>query len=205
MIRLKQRARDLAWRAVMVYSRHSRNRKAMRILAWMEQHAVDDVLIIGTMGDERADSAIHTNAGIVENRIAAEHDIKMSINIEHARTSYPFMIADARAMPFADKYVDFALANAIIEHVGAEADQRAMVEEMTRVARCWIITTPNRWFPVESHTAVLFAHWWPSWREKHPYDFTRLLSKREFKALLPPDAKLIGSFFSPTFMATYSS
>lgn len=187
----------------MAYSARSRKRKAERILAWMNKRNVSDVLLVGTMGDERAGSSIHTNAGIIENRIAARYPIKMSINIEHANTSYPFMIADARDMPFEDGYVDFALANAIIEHVGQEDDQRKMVEEMTRVARCWIITTPNRWFPVESHTATLFLHWLPSWRKKMIWNFTRILSKREFRNLLPKDADIHGSVWSSTFTATY--
>jgi hypothetical protein len=187
----------------MAYSARSRKRKAERILAWMNKRNVSDVLLVGTMGDERAGSSIHTNAGIIENRIAAQYPIKMSINIEHANTSYPFMIADVRDMPFEDGYVDFALANAIIEHVGQEDDQRKMVEEMTRVARCWIITTPNRWFPVESHTATLLLHWLPSWRKKMIWNFTRILSKREFRNLLPKDSDIHGSVWSSTFTATY--
>jgi hypothetical protein len=200
---VKTRIKGLSWRAVMAYSARSRKRKAERTLAWMNERSVLDVLLVGTMGDERAGSSIHTNAGIIENRIAARYPIKMSINIEHANTSYPFMIADARDMPFEDGYVDFALANAIIEHVGQEDDQRKMVEEMTRVARCWIITTPNRWFPVESHTATLFLHWLPSWRKKMIWNFTRILSKREFRNLLPKDADIHGSVWSSTFTATY--
>jgi hypothetical protein len=47
-------------------------------------------------------------------------------------------------MPFEEDYVDFALANAIIEHVGQEAEQRKMVHEMTRVVCTWVITTPNQ-------------------------------------------------------------
>ena len=200
---VKTRIKGWSWRAVMAYSAHSRKRKADRILVWMNERNISDVLLVGPMGDERAGSSIHTNAGIIENRIAAHYPIKMSINIEHANTSYPFMIADARDMPFEEGYVDFALANAIIEHVGQEDDQRKMVEEMTRVARCWIITTPNRWFPVESHTATLFLHWLPSWRKKMIWNFTRILSKREFRNLLPKEAEINGSVWSPTFTATY--
>jgi hypothetical protein len=79
-------------------------------------------------------------------------DTEMGINIESAKTAYPFMIADARDLPFDEDYVDFALANAVIERVGGQADQERMICEMTRVARCWVITPPNLWFPMESHT-----------------------------------------------------
>jgi ubiquinone/menaquinone biosynthesis C-methylase UbiE len=144
------------------------------------------------------------NADIVENQIAAHYEIKMGINVEPAVTPYPFMIADARDMPFGDDYVDFALANAIIEHVGQESDQKRMVDEMTRVARTWVITTPNKWFPIESHTSAILLHWSPAWRKKHERHFTRLLSRREFRALLPKGAELEGVPWSPTFSARYA-
>lgn len=191
-------------KAILAYSVRNRERKSAEILAWLETLNVTNVMFIGTMGDEHAGKSNMTNAGIVERRIANSYDVKMSINIVHAVTSYPFMIADARRMPFGNDYVDFALANAIIEHVGDEADQRQMVDEMTRVACSWVITTPNKWFPVESHTSAIFLHWLPSWRRKNEEYFTRLLSRREFRSLLPHGAELTGMPWSPTFTARYS-
>lgn len=190
-------------KAVLAYSVRNRHRKAADILAWLHEQDVKNILFVGTMGDEHIGNADMINAGIVEKRIAASYDVKMSINIEPAVTGYPFMIADARDMPFEDDYVDFALANAIIEHVGQESEQRKMVEEMTRVARTWVITTPNKWFPIESHTSAVFLHWLPSWRRRHEEDFTRLLSRRQFRELLPPGATLSGAPWSPTFTARY--
>jgi hypothetical protein len=190
-------------KAVLWYSVRNRERKAEQILAWLQRCGVKNVLFVGTMGDEHAGDDNMVNAGIVERRIAAAYEVKMSINVEPAMTTYPFMIADARNMPFEDNYVDFALANAIIEHVGQEAEQRKMVLEMTRVARTWVITTPNKWFPIESHTSALFLHWFPSWRKKREEDFTRLLSRREFLELLPVGARLQGKLWSPTFTAYY--
>jgi hypothetical protein len=98
--------------------------------------------------------------------------------------------------------VDFALANAIIEHVGDEEDQRQFVAEHNRVARCWVITTPNRWFPIESHTSTLLFHWLPSWRRSRS-EFTRLLSLREFRSLVPEGAIVVGRWWSPTFSAYF--
>jgi hypothetical protein len=169
----------------------------------MEAQDVEDVLLVGTMGDEHAGDPQMVNTGIIERRIASVHPITMSINVEPAITDYPFMIADARDMPFPKGYVDFALANAVIEHVGQEAEQQAMVNEITRVARTWVITTPNKWFPIESHTSVLFLHWFPAWARKQDAIFTRLLSRRQFKELLPDGAEVSGRWWSPTFTARY--
>jgi hypothetical protein len=196
--------RKIVRNAVLAYSVRNRHRKADHILAFLREKDVKDVLLVGASGDEHAGNDLMAHSGIVERRVAASYRVKMGINVESARTTYPFMIADACDMPFEDDYVDFALANAIIEHVGQGPEQRRMVDEMTRVARTWIITTPNKWFPVESHTHTIFLHWLPSWRKRHERDFTRLLSRREFRALLPAGANLSGAPWSPTFMARYA-
>jgi hypothetical protein len=191
-------------KAILWYSLRNRNRKAIKIVAWLAIQGVRDVLFVGAMGEEHGSNSNMVNVDIVEKRIAEQFNVKMGINLTSAITPYPFMIASACDMPFETDYVDFALANAIIEHVGFESEQKKMVEEMTRVARSWVITTPNKWFPIESHTSALFLHWIPSWRKRHSDDFSRLLSRREFRNLLPPEATLIGMPWSPTFTAYFT-
>lgn len=134
----------------------------------------------------------------------AQGQVVMGINLHPIDAPYPSMVADARHMPFGDRYVDFALSNAIIEHVGDEGDQAKFVSEHCRVARNWVITTPNKWFPVEPHTATVFIHWLPRWRARRQ-EFTRLLSLREFRNLLPEGALIEGRPWSPTFTAYYSA
>lgn len=143
------------------------------------------------------------NEGIVENIVMQGRQVKMGFNLYEQATPYPFIIADALDMPFEEDYADFALANAIIEHVGGEKEQEKFVAEHCRVARNWAITTPNRWFPVESHTAVLFLHWLPRWRARRK-EFSRLLSRSEFRQLLPPGTEIIGSPWSATFTALWT-
>lgn len=112
-------------------------------------------------------------------------------------------MADGCALPFANGSIDLSLSNAVIEHVGGAGRQRQFVAEQTRVATNWVITTPNRWFPIEAYTAVLLRHWSRQWRLRQRA-FTRLLAKREFRRLLPPEAELHGRCWSPTFTALYS-
>ncbi|GCD90643.1 methyltransferase domain-containing protein [Nocardioides sp. LS1] len=185
-------------RAITRYSIRNRHRKAEMIASWMTAQDAKTILMVGALAAKDG-----SNVGIVEDRIMGLGEVKMGINLYHQDTPYPFMIADACAMPFPDDFVDFALSNAIIEHVGDEEAQRKFVAEHVRVSRCWVITTPNKWFPIESHTAVAFVHWLPSWRRKRG-EFSRLLSLREFRALLPRDAVINGRPWSPTFTATYS-
>jgi hypothetical protein len=73
-----------------------------------------------------------------------------------------FVLADGRNLPFADREFDFVHSSAVLEHVGSRAKQEAFMREAWRVARKGIfITTPNRWFPIEFHTLIPFAHWLP--------------------------------------------
>jgi hypothetical protein len=204
-VNVSQLPRAVVKKSILRYSAYNRRRKADMTLEFLRAHHVGDVLFVGTLGKEHASRPGMSNAGIVEDVIAEHYPVKMGINLHPVEnTPYPFMLADVRDMPFGADYVDFALANAIIEHVGQEAEQRRMVEEMTRVARSWVITTPNKWFPIESHTSAVFLHWFPSWADKHRDEFTRLLSRRQFKGLLPDGAKVSGWWFSPTFTATYA-
>lgn len=185
--------------AILWYSVRNRRAKAIAISSWMDEHKCETVLFVGASGPEDT----QPNAAIVERAVADGRNVKMGINVTRFETPYPFMIADGRDMPFENDYVDFALANAIIEHVGDKSDQERFVAEHCRVARCWVITTPNKWFPIESHTSTIFLHWLPAWRRKRQ-EFTRLLSRREFAELLPEGATVSGRAWSPTFSAYYA-
>lgn len=69
-------------------------------------------------------------------------------------------VVPGEPMPFAEGEFDLATSNAVLEHAGGRAEQVAMVAEMCRVARRVFLTVPHRYFPVEHHTGLPFAHWW---------------------------------------------
>src|ERR1700750_2406708 len=110
-------------RAINAFSIRNRTRKGARISDWMDRHNVRTVLMVGALPTSPG-----SNVGIVEDAIMRGREGKVGIAL------LPHMVADARDMPFEDDYVDFALANAVIEHVGGEPEQRRMVEEHCRVA-----------------------------------------------------------------------
>lgn len=61
--------------------------------------------------------------------------------------------------PFPDQKFDWVFSNAVIEHVGDDDAQVDFINEMARVASNVFFTTPNKYFPIESHTNVPFLHW----------------------------------------------
>lgn len=107
-----------------------------------------------------------------------------------------------KPLPFADKQFDVATANAVLEHVGSQHNQRRFLSELTRVARQVFVTVPNRYFPVEHHTALPLVHFWgPSFRLACKWmgkdDWTReenliLLSRNDLSVLAGNNSAVVG-------------
>ena len=83
----------------------------------------------------------------------------------HLERRYPGVrfarIVPHARLPFSDRQFDIVFSNAVVEHAGSRQQQRAFVDEVQRVGRRFFITTPNRWFPIELHTALPLFHYLP--------------------------------------------
>jgi methyltransferase family protein len=105
--------------------------------------------------------------------------------------------ASGTELPFEDDAFDLAFSNAVVEHVGRRDQQRRFVAELCRVAPRVFVSTPNRWFPFETHTLMPFIHWLPRPACDRVFDAlgrdnweqVELLSKRELLDLFPPSVK----------------
>jgi hypothetical protein len=62
-----------------------------------------------------------------------------------------FVRADGRELPFPDRSFDVVHSNAVVEHVGAREEQQRFLAELVRVSRSGFVTTPNRWFPIQTY------------------------------------------------------
>lgn len=83
-------------------------------------------------------------------------------DMDSLRQQHPgkrFVVYDGRTFPFGDGSFGAVFSNAVIEHVGTPEDQLHFINEMLRTGGKVYFTTPNKYFPVESHTNVLFLHW----------------------------------------------
>jgi hypothetical protein len=176
------------------YSSRSRRKKLAFLKSLQLQHNFASGLIVGAKPNSNSIGIDN----LIERGLAELLPNLTISGIESASIYWPNWIqADGRNLPFLDGSFDFVFSNATIEHVGSQCDQLDFVNELDRVGKNWVFTTPNRLFPIESHTQIMFLHMKKGWSNG---DVTRLLSKKDLKAILPSGSKIKGYFFSPTFI-----
>ena len=57
---------------------------------------------------------------------------------------------------------DLVLSSATIEHVGNNLNQIKMIKNIIKITKkFFVITTPNRFYPLDFHTKIPFIHWLP--------------------------------------------
>lgn len=175
-------------------NRKAKARKLEKILAGVPR---DSVLLIGCgQGWKPMDV-------LVEQSVVGDASTVVGVDLhEKVNLPWPYVRGSGLSMPVRDGSFDVVLSNAVIEHVGGRPEQEVFVAEHLRAGRRWIITTPNRWFPLEPHTGVFLRHWGKAWRARNYSIITRALSRREFVQVLPAGSRVIGHWWSPTIIAT---
>lgn len=178
-------------------ARTARRRIYRDFIHWMKPATGDRILDIGVS------DVITDEANFLESHYPHRGDIVCAGLGDGAPViaAYPGVsyrrIEPARPLPFADGEFAVATCNAVLEHVGDDDKKRMLVAEMLRVARRIFIAVPNRWFPVEPHTALPLLHYWPNafrsycargkmahWAEPENLDF---IAAGDFRRLVPSD------------------
>ena len=62
---------------------------------------------------------------------------------------------------FNENAFHIAHSNSVLEHVGDWDRMQRFAAEVSRVAQCFFVQTPNYWFPLEPHCMTPFFHWLP--------------------------------------------
>lgn len=132
----------------------------------------------------------------------------------------PVVIPETGRLPFEDRFFDVVYCSSVIEHVTlAKADvwemrsgrafrriaderQSEFAREIQRLGQGYFVQTPNRWFPIESHTWLPFVGYLPrrllipllgvtnrAWVKRTTPDW-RLLSVGRMRRLFP-DARIV--------------
>lgn len=82
-----------------------------------------------------------------------------------AKAGRYYMQCSGLELPFPDECFDFVFAFDVIEHlVGGAPWHLRFLSEIQRVLKptgLFLITTPNRWYPFEGHTRLLFPQYLP--------------------------------------------
>ena len=143
-------------------SRISRERKLTLFEEHMKPAAHEKVLDVGAqVSGNLLDVQFIDRYPWKENITAANITQDFLDAIKKRYASVDTRLADARRLPWPDKYFDIVFSNAVIEHVGSSADQQRMASEIMRVGKRWFITTPNRWYPFEFHMRMPLVTWLP--------------------------------------------
>ncbi|MDD5439060.1 MAG: methyltransferase domain-containing protein [Candidatus Omnitrophica bacterium] len=106
------------------------------------------------------------NANIIEKQYLYPENITV-LGVDIYRTfieRYPkvkVVTYSGGRFPFDNKTFDIVWCNAVIEHVGGWEKQKGFLAEINRVGKRAFIATPNRLFPLETHTRVPFLHYLP--------------------------------------------
>jgi SAM-dependent methyltransferase len=116
-------------------------------------------------------------------------------------TIVPF---DGFNFPKFERKFDFGFSNAVIEHVGNREKQVYWLGEVRKLANLFLITTPNRWLPFETHSMTFFFHWFPDRVRNFCYrrigkgffadNYMWLLGEKDFRTILQEAGFEIVSF-----------
>lgn len=120
------------------------------------------ILDVGVTADDKLEASNYLEAWYpYKDRITA-CGIDDASFLENKYPGVRYVRADGRSLPFEDGDFDVVHSSAVLEHVGSRQQQQAFIAELVRVARRAVfLTTPNRWFPVEFHSALPLVHWLP--------------------------------------------
>ncbi len=138
-------------RLLKTLSHRSRTKKFELLHSLFQPRAGDRVLDIGASGDVFLRYTFEDVYPFPDRIVAGGHDPR---EVSSARRHYPrprYAVFDGCTLPFPDKSFHLVFSNAVIEHILGEDRQAQFAREIMRVGRSWFVTTPNYWFPFESH------------------------------------------------------
>lgn len=141
-----------------------------RVVIWARDRIYDDFVSIirptpdSTILDVGVSDVLGEAANVLERKWPHLQNVTAvglgeatEFRAQYPSITYRRIVADG-GLPFPDQTFDIATSNAVLEHVGSRVAQERFVSEMARVARRVLITVPNRFFPVEHHTAIPLLH-----------------------------------------------
>jgi ABC-type sugar transport system ATPase subunit len=123
---------------------------------------INDVLDVGTTSDEQNTSSnliVKSLTNVSEFHSISDQKITSSFFKKTLQKSITEDFSEEDIKKFRS---DLVISSATIEHVGNNNNQKMMLSNMIKLSKnIIIITTPNRFHPVDFHTKIPFIHWLP--------------------------------------------
>jgi hypothetical protein len=119
----------------------------------------DRVLDIGASGAVFLDYTFEDVYPYPQRITAGGHDLGEVLSAQHHYPRSSYAVFDGCLLPFSDKSFDLVFSNAVIEHIPGR--QKEFADEVTRVGKSWFVTTPNYWYPFETHYHLPFVQFLP--------------------------------------------
>ena len=128
----------------------------------IEKEIIHDVLDIGTTSDKDNESSniiVKSIKNIKNFKCISDQYVESDFFHKKLRKSITGELSEKEVEEFSS---DLVISNATIEHVGGFLNQRKMLENIIKLSKKkFIITTPNRFHPLEFHTKIPLIHWFP--------------------------------------------
>jgi len=209
---------DSAFRRVLKHFSHkSRRRKFDLLLQVFGARPEDRVLDVGASGEVFLSYALEDVYPFPERIVAGGLEAHEVVAARRHYTRPRYVVFDGCALPFPDQSFDLVFSNAVIEHILGPGMQEKFAREVQRVGKSWFVTTPNFWYPFESHHHLPLFQFFPrpvqmeynrllgTHIAKGTVQELALLSARNLQALFPTArvAKVRVTFWPETLVAYY--
>ena len=123
---------------------------------------IHDVLDIGTTSDDKNASSnivIKNIKNIDKFKCISDQIVNSDFFHKSLNKSITEEFSENELYDFSS---DLVVSNATIEHVGNTLNQKKMLENVIKLTKkIFVITTPNKFYPIELHTKIPLIHWFP--------------------------------------------
>jgi ABC-type sugar transport system ATPase subunit len=123
---------------------------------------INNVLDVGTTSDEQ-----NTSSNLIVKSLTNVSEFHSISDQKITSSFFKKTLQKSITENFSEKEIkklrsDLVVSSATIEHVGNNNNQKMMLSNMIKLSKnIIIITTPNRFHPVDFHTKIPFIHWLP--------------------------------------------
>ena len=128
----------------------------------IKKQKIYDALDIGTTNDDAnfsSNSVIKNIKNIKKFKCISDQEINSKFFYKRLKKSITEDLSEKELNEFSS---DIVISNATIEHVGGALNQKKMLENIIKLTqKNFIITTPNKFHPIEFHTKIPLIHWLP--------------------------------------------